>query len=445
MSQQKKKTKNSNEYQPTEATHHADVESKDKHALGSVLFDRFEVFGIRHGGQGTVYLVEEINSHKKYAVKTFPIPPQNDSSENLRKIPDELEALIKIPFHNNIVVPLSVEYLDEVPYIVMEYIPTNLRERIGKLSFEESLLLAYQICLAMDFIHNIRIKISVLDQPERFAHVQKGFIFPDEWRNDSRSLLISEEGYVGTPGRVHIIHGDLKPENVLIDEDGVAKVSDFGMAHLFNFASGSFIQQSSGTVPYMAPEQLRGEPLDERTDVFSFGVMFYEMLQGTFPYPFDLLSLDKSKWRDRLGSFYNEIHFYNDLTPPWDGIQNPSKYPYINDLVFSCLFPAADNRSPNFHIIRRKFEYLGLETKMIFSSESNDKLMDQYKRALLLYRMGKVKESLDLFNTALVNDPNNNRIWEDAATALRSIGEINLAERFLSRANDISAKNLSDM
>lgn len=338
MSQQKRK--NNNEYLPTEPISQAKAGGKDKYALGSVLFDRFEVFGIRHGGQGTVYLVEEIHSHEKYAVKTFLIPPQNDSSENSQKIPDELDALTKIPFHNNIVAPLSVEYLDEAPYIIMEYIPTNLRERVGKLSFDEAVGLAYQICCAMDFIHNIRTTISIIDQPERLKRVPKGYNFPPEWRDESREIIISEEGYVGTPGRKHIIHGDLKPENVLITEDGIGKVSDFGMAHLFNFASGTFIQQTHGTVPYMSPEQLRGESLDERSDVFSFGVMFYEMLQKSLPYPFDLLELNSSKWRTRLNSFYNEIDTSSDLTPPWDGIQNPSESYDINELVFCCLFPS---------------------------------------------------------------------------------------------------------
>lgn len=444
MAQQKKKTVNNKEHLPTRPAHQTEVGSENEHALGSVIFDRFEVFGVRRGGQGTVYLVEEIHSHEKYAVKTFPTFLQNKSSENLQKIPDELDALTKIPFHNNIVSPLSVEYINEYPYIFMEYIPTSLRERIGKLSFEEGVDLAYQICCAMDFINNMRTTISVVDQPERLKRVQKGYNFPKEWRDESREILISEEGLIGTPGRTHMIHGDLKPENVLISEDGVGKVSDFGMAHLFDFASGSFVQQTHGTVPYMSPEQLRGEALDERSDVFSFGVMFYEMLRGSLPYPFDLLKLNSSKWRTRLNNFYNEVNTFGDLTPPWEGIQNPSESYDINELVFCCLFTVAGYRFPNFRAVRRRFESLGIHPQKVAQEDSKLKAADKFRRALLLHKMGKAKDALDMFNNALILDPNNPRFWTEAAFALNDLGEKTLAENILSQAKEMGFQNVSD-
>ena len=82
-----------------------------------------------------------------------------------------------------------------------------------------------------------------------------------------------------------IVHRDVKPENVLIDAQGCARVGDFGMAFSIAPETSRFTQTGTalGTLGYMAPEQLRGEAVDVRTDVFSFGVMLYEMLTGYLP------------------------------------------------------------------------------------------------------------------------------------------------------------------
>jgi serine/threonine-protein kinase len=104
-------------------------------------------------------------------------------------------------------------------------------------------------------------------------------------------------GAVEAAHREQVLHGDLKPENVLLPDEGVgAKVLDFGFAAVFDerrtpaadardAAAGIVV----GTPAYMAPEQLRGEPIDARTDVFSLGVIAYEMLTGELPFGRGLL------------------------------------------------------------------------------------------------------------------------------------------------------------
>src|SRR4029079_7610663 len=90
-----------------------------------------------------------------------------------------------------------------------------------------------------------------------------------------------------------IIHRDLKPENIFLTRDGRAKILDFGIAKLTASAEGAFKGAATepgmviGTVGYMSPEQVRGDAIDTRSDIFAFGVILYEMLSGIRPFKRD--------------------------------------------------------------------------------------------------------------------------------------------------------------
>ncbi len=193
---------------------------------------------IGRGGMGIVYRAEDIKLHRTVALKFLP-PHLADYVELKERFLIEAQAAAALS-HPNICVIHEVGESEERPYIAMEYVEgETLRDRIreGPVKPEDALGIVSQVAAGLSEAH------------------QKG-----------------------------IIHRDIKSANVMVTAKRQAKVMDFGLAKLRGGSSLTKSQTTLGTVAYMSPEQARGEEVDDRTDLWSLGVVLYEMLTGELPF-----------------------------------------------------------------------------------------------------------------------------------------------------------------
>jgi tetratricopeptide (TPR) repeat protein/predicted Ser/Thr protein kinase len=191
------------------------------------------------GGMGAVYKARDNELERLVALKIIR-PDLTSNPEILKRFKQEL-ILARQVTHRNVIRIFDLGQADGVKFITMEYLEgRDLRSVIkekGKLLPEEAVKIVIQICRALEAAHG--------------------------------------EG---------VIHRDLKPQNIMMDAGGRAYVMDFGIARSAELPGMTQTGALVGTPEYMSPEQAKGEKLDERSDLFSLGVMLYELLIGQSPY-----------------------------------------------------------------------------------------------------------------------------------------------------------------
>jgi serine/threonine-protein kinase len=143
----------------------------------------------------------------------------------------------------------------------------------------------------------------------------------------------------------HIIHRDLKPENVMLLPDGGVKIMDFGIA--VDTTQGKMtwggLSQTMGTPDYMAPEQIKGQRGDARTDLYSLGAILYEMLTGEVPFPRETI--------------YAAMHAKTESTPPSPRSLRPEISPELEEIVLSLLERDPANRPESAFEVREKLAH----------------------------------------------------------------------------------------
>lgn len=211
--------------------------------IGSRLDGRYEITElIGEGGMAEVYKAHDVLDNKEVAVKI--LRKQFSGNEEFqRRFRNESKA-IAVLSHPNIVKVYDMCFSEKMQYIAMEYIDgITLKDYIDServLNWKDSVHFIIQILRALQTAHN------------------RG-----------------------------IVHRDIKPQNIMLLTDGTIKVMDFGIAKFAREESMTATDQAIGTVHYISPEQARGDFTDEKSDIYSVGVMFYEMLTGQKPFDTD--------------------------------------------------------------------------------------------------------------------------------------------------------------
>jgi serine/threonine-protein kinase len=193
------------------------------------------------GGMGVVYLAEDTKLKREVAIKFLPHYISSNEEERKRF---EIEAQAAAALnHSNIATIHAIGEADDEIFIVMEYINgMELKDKIksGPIPASEAINISLQIAEGLEAAH------------------KKG-----------------------------IVHRDIKSQNIMITKDGKVKIMDFGLAKIGKGAQVTKIGSTVGTAAYMSPEQAKGEDLDHQTDIWSFGVVLYEMLTGQLPFKRD--------------------------------------------------------------------------------------------------------------------------------------------------------------
>ena len=193
------------------------------------------------GGMGEVYLAEDTELNRKVALKFLP-PHLCQDADCRARFKREAQAAAKLD-HPNIVSVFEVGEWQGRPFFSMQYIEGNsLRDLIEskKIPVERIIDLAIQICEGLDKAH-----------------------------------------------KAGVIHRDIKPGNILIDRDGRPRIADFGLASCLEGEPITKVGTRMGTAGYMSPEQIRGDKTDHRTDLFSLGIVLYELIAARSPFAAD--------------------------------------------------------------------------------------------------------------------------------------------------------------
>ncbi len=246
---------------------------------GTIFGGRYQIIEqLGRGGMGRVYRALDTKAHEEVAIKLIR-PDIAEDKRTLERFVNEIKLAHKIS-HRNIGKMYHLGEDQGLHYITMEYVPgedlKSFIRRSRRLDISTTVAIAKQVCSGLGEAHD-----------------------------------------------AGIVHRDLKPSNIMIDKDGNAKILDFGIARAVGVpgvtAEGSVI----GTPEYMSPEQVEGKDADRRSDIYSFGVIMFEMVTGRLPFAADT-------------PFAVAFKQQSEVPPPPEGL-NPQTPPQLSAIVLRCL------------------------------------------------------------------------------------------------------------
>ncbi|SMB93431.1 serine/threonine protein kinase [Desulfonispora thiosulfatigenes DSM 11270] len=311
--------------------------------IGKNLGGRYQILSpIGEGGMSVVYKAKDLLLSRLVAVKVLREQFTSDN-EFVKRFRREAQAAASLS-HANIVGIYDVGQDENLYYLVMEYIEgENLKEIIkekGMISQEETIYIVKQICDALEHAH----------------------------KND-------------------LVHRDIKPHNILINKEGLIKVTDFGIARAVSAATVTHTKGILGSVHYFSPEQAKGEIAGHKSDIYSLGILLYEMITGQLPFEGDSpISIALQ-------------HIQKDPIKPRE--INPNINQDLENVILKCIAKDSNDRYESFSNIKndlqdihegkliqievkenKKFDTNSLENTIVFSDklEPNKSINNKKKK-----------------------------------------------------------------
>ncbi len=216
---------------------------KEELTTGSMFAYRYQIIEeLGKGGMGKVYKANDTKINEKIALKLIK-PEVAADKKTIERFSNELKFARKIR-HKNVCQMFDLNEEKGTHYITMEYVRgedlKRLIRKMGQLSVGQVIPIAKQVCEGLAEAH-----------------------------------------------RLGVVHRDLKPQNIMVDEEGNARIMDFGIARSITGKGITGAGVMIGTPEYMSPEQVEGKEIDQRTDICQLGIMLYEMLTGREPFEGD--------------------------------------------------------------------------------------------------------------------------------------------------------------
>lgn len=368
---------------PPVALPHSQQPSPEMFKVGDTIHARWDVHRVMQGGMGIVYVVYDRKWREAFAAKTFRQSVFAGSPNIKTRFENEATAWVNLDLHPNITEARFLDVINGQPFLFLEYVAGGDLSR---------------------WIGTPRL-INDLPQVLRF-----GIQFCDGMRH------VTSKGIKA--------HRDIKPQNCLVTQDGVLKITDFGLAKVWHDA-GDIVAKlgaagsanigmtqtgsAAGTCTHMAPEQFRDSKyVDVRADIYSFGVMLFQMVCGELPF---------------IGRTFEEfgvLHTRN--APPIQKVADPR----IRKVIERCLRKSPEDRYPSFDEVRG-------DLANVYKAETGVRAPDPatgddltafhlVNKGKSLGDLGRSEDSLACFDKAISLSPSLPEAWLNKGATLSEIG-----------------------